>query len=169
MEKKKFRAEQIIWDETAEGYAHRYGLSREDVMKIVNTARSEMDPHSQEVGHPIIRFISADVTAVVGFRDPKRPKLMGVYVNEHLEGRHHTFSKPKAKQDYPRNSREFKKRAVNYGYYLDPGRGGDLVTTREGKVLGFVPANPGEGELDKAWRHFQSQHIKHTTTMVQED
>lgn len=165
---RKFNAQQIVWDDTAEGYAHRYGLSREDVMKIVNTARSEMDPHSQEVGHPVIRFISADVTCIVGFRDPQRPKLMGVYVNEHLEQRQ-SRSREKAKTPAPRNAREFKKRVLTAGYYLDPGRGGDLIVTSSDDVLGFIPANPSPGELEKAWRHYQSQHIRQTSTNLMEE
>lgn len=113
------RPKRIEFLERVTDFMDIVGLAKQDVLTIIrNWQRTERDPHSAEVGYPIQRYISGDVTVVVGFKDPEIPTVLHVWVRNPDEptGKGTKAAGSGGGVATPANARELIRKAQALGY-----------------------------------------------------
>jgi len=157
----------LHWDDRAQGYLATWGIKQSDAESIIlHDRKPVLDPHSTEAGHPIIRFKRGDVTVVVGFRDPKNPKVLSVFVTKPKEPqfKQRTATSSGQGSSLPTSVRELKIRMINFGYRLKMGHGGHLsvIHKESGLRICQISSTPSDKRtIANEWRRFLKEHALH--------
>lgn len=161
----KFRAEDITWDKDADSFAEDFGLSREDVIKIImNPSRSTLDARSSVVGHPIVNHWAGDVRVTVGYRDPSTPHVLHVTVHwddDRPTGGTHKVTGLSG-SSLPRSTRELRKRILNMGYGITPDNHPKVFDRETDEVFYTIPGTPSDvRSIPNTWKAFLRAHAQH--------
>lgn len=153
--------DKIHWQDSAKEYAEMFGISKEDAETIVRTSeRYEKDPHSNDLGHLVMRYYAGDVCIVVGHREVKEPIIMHVRMRLPMNDSKQQKRDSGSGSTLPRNMRELKKRILDLGYKIAPGGKHDkVIDPKNGTVVCTVPTTPSEyRSVANVWLEFRRYH-----------
>ena len=91
---RKVNLDNVTWLDAAQDFLDTYDFPKDLVLDVVRAPTSrEMDPSSEEKGHPVVRCRRGDITVCVGLRDFDAPTVIYVYLHTPEDG-HHTGKAP---------------------------------------------------------------------------
>lgn len=150
----------VDWDQLAIKGAAQWGLTQEDVEKIVrNPQRSVLDAYSTEVGYPVVRHISGDVVVVTGYREKRSPKVLSVFT---LTGPQTVAGSRRAGgsgKSAPTSVADLMKRIKAMGYTFSAGGHPKVIDPDTGTVIYTIPGTPSDWRsLANTWKAFLRRH-----------
>lgn len=160
----KFNPEDITWNREADSFAEEFGLSREDVIKIImSPQRSVMDERAAEVGYPIVNHWAGDVRVTVGYRDPLVPRVLHVAVHWDDEARGGSRkSSGVSGSSLPRSYRDLRKKIMEMGYGISPDNHPKVFDRETDEVFYTIPGTPSDHRsISNSWKAFLRAHAAH--------
>lgn len=156
----------INWQDDAVAYAEMYGLSLEDVEKIVlSRTRPAVDPRSHEVGHLIVRYRAGDVVVVVGHREKAHPVIMSVWVETGQTKGGTKKTGGVQGSNAPHSMKDLTKRILAEGFKVQHGGSHMKVMTPEGNLLMSMPSTPSEyRSIANCWSLFLRKKAEYQST-----
>ena len=150
----------VEWAPQALRAAESWGLSREDVDKIVrNPQRTIYDAYSNVVGHPVVQHISGDVVVITGYREKREPRVLSVYTKtgSHTRAKHGPGTG--SGRSSPATMGELMKRIKEMGYSFSAGGHPKVIDPDTGTVIYTIPGTPSDWRsLTNTWKAFLKRH-----------
>lgn len=150
-------ATDVTWLPNVKEYAAQWGLTPEDVEKIVHAkGRSAIDAHTADVGYLVVRYYAGDVVIVVGYQQLRHPKVLSVFVEGSMPDSSSGSKTPsKGGSTAPTSIRALTKRIVDAGYRVEyDGPHGKVIDT-DGDFLMSLPNTPsGPRSIQNTWALF---------------